>query len=113
MMKVVLAVASTAALAGCGTIPSSSGVMQLGPDTYRVAARGPMGAVHKSQQIAFAEANGHCQGMGREIMVVGTRAIEDVGGGPYEVTFRCLRAGDADLMRPTLTPVPDKVIQLK
>lgn len=111
MIKFAFAVASTAVLVGCGTVPSSSGVMQLGPDTYRVAARGPMGAVHKSQQIAFAEANGHCQGMGREIMVIGTKVLEDLG--PYEVTFRCLRTGDADLMRPTLTPVPDKVIQFK
>lgn len=111
MIKMFSALAA-AFMTACGTIPSSSGVMQLGPDTYRVAARGPLGAVQKSQQIAFSEANSHCKILGRSIIVIGTRMIEEVGGGPYEVTFRCLMAGDEELVRPMLTPVPDKTIQI-
>lgn len=104
---------SALVLAGCGTVPSSSGVMQLGPDTYRVAARGPMGAVHKSQQLAFEESNRHCQTLGRSFKVVGTRQIEAAGGGPYEVTYRCLLAGDPELTRPNLEPVPDVTVKVK
>lgn len=112
-MRILCAAFGVLAIAGCGTVPSSSGVMQLGPDTYRVAARGPMGAVHKSQQLAFDESNRHCQSLGRLFKVIGTRQIEDVGGGPYEVTYRCLLAGDPELTRPNLEPVPDVTVKVK
>lgn len=112
-MRSYFFVFSALVLAGCGTVPSSSGVMQLGPDTYRVAARGPMGAVQKSQQLAFEESNRHCKTLGRAMMVIGTRQIVANGGGPYEVTYRCLLVGDPELTRPNLEPVPDVTVRVK
>ncbi len=112
-MKQFLALGLVFGLAGCGAIPNSSGVMQLGPDTYRVSARGSLGSVQKSQMLAFAEANQHCQSLGRSIRVVSTELIEANGGGPYEVTYRCLLAGDSDLTRPNLEPKSDLTIKVK
>ena len=112
-MRLIALSLSALALAGCGTVPSSSGVMQLGPDTYRVSARAPMGVTQRSQKLAFEESNNHCRSLGRSIKVIGTRQIEGSGGGPYEVTYRCLLAGDSELTRPNLEPVPDMTIKVK
>lgn len=102
-----------AMLAGCGTVARSTGVMNLGPDTYRVAARASMGSVGESQRMALSEAEAHCRSMQREFVVTGTRVLQSPGGGPFEVTFRCLRAGDPDLRRPDLERAPDTVIQVR
>lgn len=100
-------------LAGCGAVPRSTGVMQVGPDTFRVSARGSVGNVMESQKMAFSESSNHCKSLGRELIVIATNQIEAIGGGPYEVTFRCLNKSDPELVRPTLERAPDTVIKIK
>jgi hypothetical protein len=100
-----------AALAGCGTVPSSSGVLPLGPDTYRISARASMGAEAQSQKMAVLEGQQYCKTVGREFMVIGTKVLKASGG--YEVTFRCLKANDPELVRPNLEKAPDTVIQIR
>lgn len=112
-MRFVAAIGAVLVVAGCGAIPKSSGVMQLGPDTYRVAARGSSANVMESQKMALTEAQSYCMSAGKELMTIGTRQLVEVGGGPFEVTFRCLRVGDQDLYRPNLQPTPDTIIQVK
>ncbi len=97
-------------LGGCGTVARSSGAMQIGPDTYRIMARAPMANQLGSQQMAFSEANGFCNTMGKKMVTTNTKSTELEG---YEVTFRCLKDGDPDLVRPTLQKAPDTVIQVR
>ncbi len=97
-------------LTACGTVPRSSGAMQLGPDTYRISARASMANKMESQKMAFSESRAYCLSLKREMVVIATDYEET---GPYEVTFRCLLAGDVDLVRPTLEKTPNTVIQLK
>lgn len=101
------------ALSACGTVARSTGAMQLGPDTYRVASRAPLGNVGESQKMALTEAQSHCNAASKELMVVGTRRLEEPGGGPFEVTFRCLAVGDPELQRPNLQTAPNTIIQVK
>lgn len=87
--------------------------MQLGPDTYRISARAALANVMESQKMALTEAKQFCGDQKKELLVIATKRIEAAGGGPYEVTFRCLAANDPALIRPTLERVPDTVIQIK
>lgn len=98
-------------LLGCGTIPRSTGAMQLGPDTYRISARASMGNEASSQKMSLAEAKQHCDSLQKQMVVIRTEHKGDYG--PYEVTFRCLLAGDPDLVRPNLEKEPDTVIKIK
>ena len=99
------------ALSACGTVSRSSGAMQLGPDTYRISARASMGNPTDSQKMALIEAKDYCTVLKREIMVIATEPSKSFG--PFEVTFRCLIAGDPELVRPTLEKTPDTVIRIK
>lgn len=112
-MKFIVGSLISLALVGCGTVARSTGPMTLGPDTYRVAVRAPMGNVGESQRMALSEAQSFCQTLAKEFMVTATRRIEDVGGGPFEVTFRCLTRGDPDLQRPNLQPAPTSIIKVE
>ena len=109
-MKKILIFTLIAWLAGCGTVARSSGAMQIGPDTYRIMARAPMASQAGSQKMAFGEANEYCTSLGKKMVTTNTKSSELDG---YEVTFRCLKDGDPDLVRPMLQRSPDTVIQVK
>ncbi len=109
-MKKIFVLTMIAALAGCGAVAKSSGAMQVGPDTYRIMARASMANQAESQRMAFGEANGYCSSLGKKMVTTNTRSTEYDG---YEVTFRCLKDGDPDLVRPVLQKAPDTVIQVK
>jgi hypothetical protein len=87
--------------------------MQLGPDTYRISARAALANVTESQKMALGEASQFCGTLKKELLVIATERIVEATGGPYEVTFRCLAAGDPALIRPTLERAPDTVIRIK
>jgi hypothetical protein len=111
MKKFLLITISTLALlGGCGTVARSSGAMQIGPDTYRIMARASMANQMGSQQMAFSEANVFCNSQNKKMVTTNTKSTELEG---YEVTFRCLKDGDPDLVRPILQRAPDTVIQVK
>jgi len=99
-----------ALLTACGTVPSSSGAMQIGPDTYRIIARAPLAKATESQRMAFSEGNSFCSSLGKKLTTTATR---DAGNSGFEITFRCLKDGDPDLVRPTLERTPDTIIKIK
>lgn len=109
-MKNIFVLTLIAALAGCGAVARSSGPMSIGPDTYRIMARASLASQAESQKMAFGEANGYCSSLGKKMVTTNTRSTESDG---YEVTFRCLKDGDPDLVRPVLQKAPDTVIQVK
>ena len=96
-------------LTGCAT--KSSGVLQLGPDTYSVIVEvnynfqstRPLDA----RKAALNEAKAFCVGIGKELLVTNTRRPS----GDVEVVFRCLNKGDPELVRPVYRDVPDTVIE--
>lgn len=109
MRLVIALVVAAAVMSGCGTVARSSGAMQVGPDTYKLTARAPMGVMIDSQKMAFTEANAHCASMAKQLMTTATSASS--ARGTYEVTYRCLNAGDPDLARPNLIRTPDVLIE--
>lgn len=98
-----------ALLTGCA---STTDVMKMGPETYRVSAAaspargGPAGA----QGMALEAANKYCTKDSKEILVVNTATFH--GAGSSEVTFRCLDKGDPELQqRPDYRKTPDVLIE--
>ena len=94
----------------------SSGVMTLGPDTYRIdGSRGLMaGGSMLAQKEALDEANRYCAQQNKQFMAIGTYDKGNGGliaGGGYQLDFRCLNSDDPGLARPTPTPAPNIVIQ--
>ena len=106
LMALVLIVGVTA----CGTITTSTGPLPLGPDTWRITAKEGIKGFGPSQALAIKEANQFCESVGKNILVIGTREIQPLSA---EVTFRCLKTGDVDLVRPTLQPAPNSVIKIE
>lgn len=118
MMKnrpfVIALMASVVVLAGCA---QSSGVLQLGPDTYTVSVHAApvRGGESGARKIALNEAGQQCRSMSREIFVtkITSGPSSHFPGGTVEVTFRCLYPSDPGLHRPVYESAPDAVIQHK
>lgn len=98
--------------AGCG---GSSGVLRLGPDTYRTSASAApiAGGAVAAERAALDEAQRHCASLHREILV---QTLHTTPAIPFNqarasVSFRCLAAGDPELRRPTLEQAPNVVIE--
>src|SRR5690349_19094346 len=84
-------------LISCSSNIISSGVNQIGPDTYTVSVRAgrAQGGVIGAEGIAMEEAGDYCRNRSREILVL----TDGAARGAYRVTFRCLLAGDPELRR--------------
>lgn len=99
------------ALASCS---QSSGVLQMGPDTYTTSASAlyGQGGITGAKSKAMTEAQSFCREQGRQILVRSIDTQVDVWSqGFADVTFACLREGDPDLKRPQYEPAPDVVIK--
>jgi hypothetical protein len=96
------------ALGGCAGV-ISSGINQVGPDTYTTTVRAgrSQGGVIGAEGIALDEAGQHCRRLGREILVL----TSSTATGAYQATFRCLRSDDPDWQRPNILPAPDRIIE--
>lgn len=75
---------------GCA---SNSGVLQVAPDTYRIATRATweLGGRAGALQMALSEANTHCQKMGKVPNVL--QSSDSYGhfeGGRVDMTFNCI-----------------------
>jgi hypothetical protein len=92
-------------LSGCGLETYSTRVLEVGPDTFSVAADHPSASI--AMQSAVGQAQVHCGSLSKEILVA-DRSARTVGDrNVYEVTFRCLAKGDPGLARPTSGGPPD------
>lgn len=96
------------AITGCAAV-NSSGVNQIGPDTYAITvlAGRAHGGIIGAESIALQDARSHCQRLAREILVVNSSTAT----GAYQATFRCLLVGDQDLQRPAVLSPPDRIIE--
>lgn len=76
-------------LAGCA---SSSGVMQVGPDTYTIgASTGGFGLAADAQRQAYADARAYCaQHGGGSVRVQNQADRSDINGANTNITFQCV-----------------------
>ena len=101
-------------LISCAT---SSGVSQLGKDTYTlsagVSATGSVsGNDTKAKREALAEANAFCQGKGKEIHVQNIGTNSTYAGSTTEVIFQCLTSSEvANTAKPMYRRDPNIVIE--
>ncbi len=111
-MRILALLTMGLVLTGCAM---SNGVQKIGPDTYMVSgvAAPIRGGASGAQTVALADANRYCAEQGREIMVTNTAggAMNNIGAGQANITFRCLEQGDRDLRRPDLRAAPNVVIE--
>ena len=89
-------------LNGC----TSSGVAQIGPDTYTIATSNEISPAW-AKKSALKDAEAYCQSQGKYVMPMQSRTgshVDSVGDNlaTYDFTFRCLAANDPDLTRPEL-----------
>jgi hypothetical protein len=112
MKKRLALMFAIAALAGCA---QSSGVLNMGPDTYSVSihAAPARGGVPGAQRLANEEASAACAGKGKELLVtnVSSGRSSHLPGGTVDLTFKCLAKGDPDLQRPNYRSAPTSVIE--
>ncbi len=104
------------ALTGCA---ANSGIIPIGRDTYMVtrqAATGFSGSGNLKAE-AFQEANQYCITQNKALQVVNTTEAQPpfvFGNFPKaEVQFMCLSAGDVELARPKLKPVPNVTVEVQ
>ncbi|WP_186055202.1 hypothetical protein [Burkholderia gladioli] len=82
---------------------TNTGAIKIGPDTYSVSTRVPLGGPASAKGEALQTANSYCQSQQRELLVDRMQSGECAlhgGCGEAEVTFYCLKAGDSALARP-------------
>lgn len=111
-MRVAVLVLVAGVVSGCA---QSSGVLQMGPDTYSVSvhAAPARGGESGARALALTDANQRCASEGKEIMVtnISSGRSTHLPGGTVDVTFRCLAKGDPDLQRPVYRAAPTAVIE--
>jgi hypothetical protein len=74
---------------------SSSGVLPMGPDTYRVSAsrHNMAGGEPAAQATALRSAEAHCTRNGRELLVTHTASSFERPLYTFTATFQCLQKG--------------------
>ena len=97
---ILLMVGILIVLTGC----TSSGVLQIGPDTYTVGTTSELSPAY-AKKLAMQEAMDYCKAQGKEIMPMQTQtgSHRDAFGdnlATYDYTFKCLSPGDPQLGRP-------------
>lgn len=109
--SVVALAALGSVLGGCMRKSPEYEVSRLGPDTYSVGAS--VGDVAQTRTAALRAAEAYCVRDGLHILVmnVSTQVFNFAGDGTAEVTFRCLKPGDAELRRPPVAPSPNIIIE--
>lgn len=110
-MQIWLMVLATAMLTAC----ADSGTIKVGPDTYTISTRVPLGGPASAKGQALKEANLFCDSQGREILLDHMQSSECAlhgGCGEAEIFFFCLAKGDPQLKRQKYSPDPTQKIEI-
>jgi hypothetical protein len=86
-MRIALATVVALVLGGC----TSSGIAQIGPDTYTVTntAITSFGGAASAKGGAFKAANAKCQSEGKKAVITDEKSQATIASGSTDVTFRC------------------------
>lgn len=98
-------------LTGC----TDTGPIKIGPDTYTISTRVPLGGPASAKGQALQEANAYCSSQGREILLQHEQSSECAlhgGCGEAEIEFYCLKAGDPMLKRPEFKAEPNQRVEI-
>ena len=97
------------ALATACTSVTTSGINQIGPDTYTISVRAgrASGGMIGAEGIALQKAGGYCRRASQEILVLISGEVRNA----CQAKFRGLPAGDPDLRRLPIETVPDRIIE--
>jgi hypothetical protein len=92
---------------GCAT---SSGVLKMGPDTYKMSATHSLvrGGADGAQSDVLNTADEFCQSKGKEVLVQSTSYPNAKS---FAAIFQCLDPKDSDLKRPHYEQAPTVVIK--
>ena len=108
-------VISVGALGGCA---SSSGVLNIGPDTFTIStsASPGRGGVPAAKRIAYEEATVACSQRGQRVLGLTEKAQSPTwteGMANVTLNFRCLPVDDPEFKRQSLQSAPDQVIEMR
>ncbi len=103
-------------LVGCATTHISSGVQQMGRDTYTVfhGVAPIAGGIGEARRLAYRDAQQTCASQGKMVQVANTYTSRSAVGTEtkIELIFRCLAENDpAYQMRPEYKKEPTTVIE--
>jgi uncharacterized lipoprotein YmbA len=110
-MKIILMTVFILVIAGCS---STSGVLQMGPDTYTlsVGASGTgsiSGNDARAKKDALVEANQFCSSKGKQILVQNSNMKSTIAGSTSELIFQCI--DNTDTNRPVYRKEPNLIIE--
>ena len=114
-MKIILIVAMALALVACA---NSSGVLEIGPDTFTIStsASPGKGGIPAAKRIAYQEATDECTKRGRKVFALSEKTSSPTwteGMASMELNFRCLRSDDPEFQRQKLQGTPDKILEIR
>ena len=94
---------SVGLIAGCATTPSADGIVEIGPDTYRVGNFGRFTDYSSSALKArlYQDAYRHCAAKNK-LMVPSNGANQSSGTQSSEMEFQCVARSQASAPAPTL-----------
>ena len=111
MRSYLTAMACTAALSGCASATTSTGVVSAGPNSYTISERfRPMlDSVEADQRSTLAKADAFCAQQGRKSVPTATEAGEPGPFGPsvFTVDFQCISPSDPAAAKPEPGQMPD------
>jgi len=115
-MKLITILLISIGLVACA---SNTGIVPMGRDTYMIAKQQGTGfpGLGSMKGEIITEAVQFCDKQGKEFQLTATKETQPpyvLGNYPRsEIEFMCLKAGDKELQRPRLQPVPNTIIQVK
>jgi hypothetical protein len=114
-MKTTLILAAALTLAACA---NSSGVLEIGPDTFTIStsASPGKGGVPAAKRIAYQEATAECTRRNLKVFALSEKSSSPTwteGMAGMELNFRCLRPDDPEFQRQKLQGTPDKIFEVR
>lgn len=114
-MKTTLIITITILLVACA---NSSGVLEIGPDTFTIAtsASPGKGGIPAAKRIAYQEATDECTKRGLKVFALSEKTSSPTwteGMASMELNFRCLSPDDTEFQRQKLQSTPDKVLEIR
>ena len=114
-MKTFGATVFALALAACA---NSSGVLEIGPDTFTIStsASPGKGGIPAAKRIAYQEATAECNQRGLKVFALSEKTSSPTwteGMASMELNFRCLGADDVEFQRQKLQSTPDKILEIR
>jgi hypothetical protein len=103
-----LAVSIAAFVADCTAAARVTQPLPVGPDTYMVSSRTSSGGIAPAREAAISAAGQQCARLSKQLLVLSsaTNIGSNADQGVVDLTFRCLAAGDPELRRQNIQPVP-------